>query len=129
MQDRVNAIKGREPFRPFAPIVREEIAHELFDLPVARSPYMQFVATCREPERYPAIVHTDGTSRVQTVSKHDHLGLYVLLERWEQATGHRMLLNTSLNIKGEPLVNDIDDARRFARATGVPVAIPAGVLS
>ena len=124
MQDVVNGIKGREPFRPFAPIVRQEIAHELFDLPVAKSPYMQYVARCRELKTYPAIAHVDGTSRVQTVGREEHPGLYAVLENWEKATGHRVLLNTSLNSKGEPLVNTRAQALAFGERTGVRVLVP-----
>lgn len=121
VQDRVNRIKGREPFRPFAPAVLEEHALELFDLPVRRSPYMQYVAECRRPDLYPAITHVDGTSRVQTVSRADNPNFYDLISAFYQRTGCPMLLNTSLNVKGEPLVNTVDDAARFAAATGVEV--------
>jgi carbamoyltransferase len=121
MKDRVNVVKGREPFRPFAPIVRAERAHELFDMPVKASPYMQFVAPCRFPDEYPSITHLDGTSRVQTVARDEHPDLYRLLEAWEAETGCPLLLNTSLNVKGEPLVNTRDDAVRFQAANGVRV--------
>jgi len=121
MKDRVNVVKGREPFRPFAPIVRAERAHELFDMPVKTSPYMQFVAPCRFPDEYPSITHLDGTSRVQTVARDEHPDLYRLLEAWEAETGCPLLLNTSLNVKGEPLVNTRDDAARFQAANGVRV--------
>jgi len=121
MQNMINHVKGREPFRPFAPIVREEIAHELFSLPVERTPYMQFVARCLQPHLYPAIVHVDGTSRVQTVGVDDHAGLHALLMRWEEKTGGRILLNTSLNKKGEPLVNTMAEARSFGERTGLRV--------
>jgi len=121
MKDRVNRIKGREPFRPFAPVVRLERAAELFDLPVAASPYMQFTALCRYPDEYPAIVHTDGTSRVQTVTREEHAGLYTLLEEWERVTGCPVLLNTSLNQRSEPLLDDAADVARFTASTGLPV--------
>jgi carbamoyltransferase len=121
MKDRVNRIKGREPFRPFAPVVRAERAHDLFELPVTVSPYMQFTARCRYPDDYPAIVHRDGTSRVQTVDREQHAGLYALLEAWEARTGCPVLLNTSLNARGEPLLNSPADVRRFSEATGLPV--------
>ena len=121
MKDRVNQIKGREPFRPFAPVVRAERAQDLFDLPVSRSPYMQFVAPCRFPDEYAAIVHKDGTSRVQTVERSEHPGLYTLLEEWEAQTGCPMLLNTSLNSRGEPLLNSAEDVQRFSARTNLPV--------
>ncbi|MBE1490101.1 carbamoyltransferase C-terminal domain-containing protein [Plantactinospora soyae] len=120
-RDRVNRVKGREPFRPFAPVVRQEVAARYFDMPVGASPYMQFTARCRDPRSFPGIVHVDETSRVQTVTRAQHPGLYDLLREYERRTGCPMLLNTSLNLKGEPLVNDRDDAARFSARTGVPV--------
>lgn len=120
-RDRVNRVKGREPFRPFAPVIRQELADRYFDMPVRSSPYMQFTARCRDPRAFPGIVHVDGTSRVQTVTRDQHPGLYDLLGEFERRTGCPMLLNTSLNLKGEPLVNDREQARRFADRTGVPV--------
>jgi carbamoyltransferase len=121
MKDRVNLIKGREPFRPFAPVVRVERARELFDLPVPASPYMQFTARCRAPDEYAAVVHRDGTSRVQTVDRAAHPGLYALLELWEDKTGCPVLLNTSLNSRSEPLLNSADDVAAFSARTGLPV--------
>jgi|TARA_R100000027_G_scaffold6668_1_gene5231 carbamoyltransferase len=108
IKDRVNEIKKREPFRPFAPAILEEFASEYFDMPCEKSPYMQMVVKCRRPDLYPAIVHVDGTSRVQTVSKEDNPEFRELLEMWYKETGCPMLLNTSLNIKGEPILNDKD---------------------
>ena len=81
---------------------------------------MQAVGRCREPEAYPAIVHYDGTSRVQTVAA-DGSGIRKLLEAWYQATGCPLLLNTSLNIRGEPMVNNRADADRFEALYGVRV--------
>jgi carbamoyltransferase len=81
---------------------------------------MQSVAHCRQPDVYPAICHVDGTSRVQTVAK-DGSGIRQLLEAWYKQTGCPMLLNTSLNIRGEPMVNDRADADRFEYEYGVKV--------
>jgi len=81
---------------------------------------MQVIATCRHPDLFPAIVHADGTSRVQTVPK-DGSGIRQLLEYWYKHTGCPMLLNTSLNIRGEPMVNDRSDADRFEKLYGVKV--------
>jgi carbamoyltransferase len=119
IRDRVNRIKQRQEFRPFAPAILAEHAADYFDGPVG--PYMQYTARCRYPELYPAIVHADGTSRVQTVSAADNPGFRRLLERWYAETGCPMLLNTSLNIKGQPIVNDEIDARGFSQYYGVPV--------
>jgi carbamoyltransferase len=81
---------------------------------------MQSVAVCRRPDLYPAICHVDGTSRVQTVSA-DGSGIRQLLEAWYERTGCPMLLNTSLNIRGEPMVNDRADADRFEQQYSVRV--------
>ena len=122
IKDRVNEIKRRQQFRPFAPVVLEEHADAYFDLPggFVDSRYMQLVGRCRHPDLYPAICHYDGTSRIQTVPK-DGSGIRRLLEAWYARTGCPMLLNTSLNIRGEPMVNDRRDADRFEQLYGVRV--------
>ena len=122
IKDQVNSIKRRQKFRPFAPVILEELADQFFVMPNcwSDSRYMQVVAHCRFPDKYPAIIHVDGTSRVQTVPK-DGSGIRKLLEAWYAATGCPMLLNTSLNIRGEPMVNDRRDADRFEQLYGVMV--------
>jgi carbamoyltransferase len=122
IKDRVNEIKRRQQFRPFAPVILAELANTYFDMPsgFSRSPYMQSVARCRHPDAYPAICHHDGTSRVQTVEA-DGSGIRKLLEKWLSLTGCPMLLNTSLNIRGEPMVNDRADADRFEQLYGLKV--------
>jgi carbamoyltransferase len=122
IKDTVNAIKQRQEFRPFAPAILEEHVDMYFDMPAgwSTSRYMQVIARCRHPQLYPAIVHRDGTSRVQTVPK-DASPFRQLLELWYAQTGCPMLLNTSLNIKGKPMVNDHADARNFERQYGVKV--------
>jgi len=119
IKDRVNDIKLRQRFRPFAPVILEEHANDFFTGPMG--PYMQFTARCRYPETYPAIVHGDGTSRVQTVGKRDSPDLHGLLERWYELTGCPMLLNTSLNVKGQPIVNTRLDAIEFEKQYNVKV--------
>jgi carbamoyltransferase len=123
IKDRVNEIKRRQQFRPFAPVILEECVGDYFEMPpnYTTSPYMQVVARCRHPDQFPAIIHVDGTSRVQTVSKDCGSGIRQLLERWYVETGCPMLLNTSLNIRGEPMVNDRADADRFEQLYGVKV--------
>jgi carbamoyltransferase len=122
IKDRVNEIKRRQKFRPFAPVILAEQAELFFSMPrgFRNSPYMQSVARCRYPDTYPAIVHHDGTSRVQTVSDNGS-GIRRLLEKWFVLTGCPMLLNTSLNIRGEPMVNDRADADRFEQLYGITV--------
>jgi carbamoyltransferase len=82
---------------------------------------MQCTARCKRPDLFPAIVHHDGTSRVQTVGKRDGSGIRELLEKWFVLTDCPMLLNTSLNIRGEPMVNDRADADRFEARYGIKV--------
>ena len=122
IKDTVNEIKRRQKFRPFAPVILEEYVHTYFDMPNNwnNSRYMQVVGTCRFPDLFPAIVHHDGTSRIQTVPK-DGSGIRELLEKWYVLTGCPMLLNTSLNIRGEPMVNDRSDADRFEKLYNVKV--------
>ena len=122
IKDKVNEIKRRQQFRPFAPVILEEYVDMYFDMPVGfnNSRYMQVIARCRHPDLFPAIVHHDGTSRVQTVPK-DGSGIRELLEKWYVLTGCPMLLNTSLNIRGEPMVNDRNDADRFEKLYNVKV--------
>ena len=69
-------------------------------------------------EKYPSIVHLDGTSRLQEVTEEPHR---TLLQEWKKETGCPMLLNTSLNVKGEPIVNTEEDAKNFENRTGVKV--------
>ena len=121
IKDKVNAIKKRQKFRPFAPAILLEDVHDYFDMPQKTSPYMQFTGVCKYPKEFPAIVHVTGESRVQTVTKADNEGFYNLLKTWKDKTGCPMLLNTSLNIKGRPMVNDDKDGGDFRRKYNVKV--------
>jgi carbamoyltransferase len=122
IKEQVNRIKRRQQFRPFAPVILEEHVDQYFDLPGGwvDSRYMQIVGRCRHPDLFPAVTHVDGTSRVQTVPA-DGSGIRRLLEAWYTATGCPMLLNTSLNIRGEPMVNNRSDADRFEQLYNVRV--------
>jgi carbamoyltransferase len=122
-KDRMNTIKKRQKFRPFAPVVLAEHADMYFEMPaiVPDSPYMSYVIRCRVPDLIPGVVHVDGTSRVQTVSADDNPQFRRLLEAWYAASGCPILMNTSLNIKGEPLVNTWDDALQFQKRHNVKV--------
>ena len=123
IKDMVNQIKRRQKFRPFAPAILEEDVNEYFDLPtgVKNTPYMQYTAAYTHGKDCPAILHYDNTSRVQTVSKSDNEGFYELLKAWKKKTGCPILLNTSLNIKGMPMVNDTKDGKAFTNKYGVKV--------
>lgn len=119
VKDLVNSVKRRQKFRPFAPAILEEHASEYFDGPVSR--YMQMVSFCKKSEELPAIVHADGTSRVQTVSEDCDTILRDVLEEWYKRTGCPVLLNTSLNIRGEPMVHSTVSAIRFEKEYNVKV--------
>ena len=123
IKDLVNGIKRRQKFRPFAPAILEEDVNDYFDLPkaVKNTPYMQYTAAYTHGKDCPAILHHDGTSRVQTVSKTDNEGFYELLTAWKKETGCPILLNTSLNIKGQPMVNDRYDADMWTHTYKVKV--------
>jgi len=114
IKDKVNLIKQRELFRPFAPVVMEECADKWFDMNFD-SPYMQYTVKCLQPDKIPSVVHKDGTSRVQTVNKYQHRGLWRTLNKFYLQTGVPVLLNTSLNIKGQPLLNDELDIQAWEK--------------
>jgi len=110
IKNKINLIKNRQTFRPFAPSVLEEETYMYFDLPNGTtSRYMQFTARVKNPNMLPAICHIDGTTRVQTVPKSTD-PFRRLLEHWKETTGCAALLNTSLNIKGQPLMSNRKDA-------------------
>jgi carbamoyltransferase len=113
----VNTIKQREQFRPFAPAILEEYSKDYFSGPMNR--YMQFVAKAKHD--YKSVTHIDGTARVQIVEKENKSILRPILEEWYERTGCPMLLNTSLNIKGQPIVNNEKDAEAFSKQYGVKV--------
>jgi len=119
-KDLVNEIKKRDKFRPFAPAVLEEHAQDYFDMP-PHSRYMSYVYKCKQPTALPAVVHVDNTSRVQTVPETSESILRPILECWYKRTGCPVLLNTSLNIKGKPMVNTWQDAELFAKKYDVVV--------
>jgi carbamoyltransferase len=108
---RLNDIKGREQFRPVAPMVRLERAAEIFDGPLP-SPYMLFTHRVRDGwrERIPAVVHVDGTARIQSVDPAQEPLVARMLEAFERRTGLPVVVNTSLNTAGRPMVDDPRDA-------------------
>jgi carbamoyltransferase len=109
--EKLNDIKGREQFRPVAPMVAAERAAELFEGPLP-SPYMLFTHRVRDPwaARIPAVVHVDGTARIQTVDRETEPLVARMLERFEARTGVPVVVNTSLNTAGRPMVDDPRDA-------------------
>ena len=117
MKDKVNEIKRRQKFRPFAPAILEEYADLFFEGPM--NEYMQFVAKAKHD--YSSVTHIDGTARVQVVRKNCGSIIRDILEEWYECTGCPMLLNTSLNIRGKPMVNTVDDAKEFEKKYNVQV--------
>ncbi|MEA2891641.1 MAG: carbamoyltransferase, partial [Bradyrhizobium sp.] len=121
MKDILNSrVKHRQPFRPFAPIVLVERAKEIFE-GEEDSPFMLIAKPVRPEwrDRIPAIVHVDGTARVQTVSQDTNPMLYRLLKEFEALTGVPVLINTSFNVKGEPIVETPQDAVVCFLTTGI----------
>ncbi|MGW0500950.1 carbamoyltransferase family protein [Streptomyces sp. NPDC003007] len=110
--ERLNRVKGREEFRPVAPMVLAERAHELFSGGPLPSPYMLFVhdVADRWRDRVPAVVHVDGTARIQTVDARQEPLVARMLTAFEQRTGLPVVVNTSLNTAGRPMVDDPRDA-------------------
>lgn len=123
MRDRINAmVKKREAFRPFAPAVSLEQAHLWFDMaPETHLPYMITTVNVREAHReaLPAITHVNGSARVQTVSEKDNPDFHALLKEVGKITGREMLLNTSFNVKGQPMVNTAREAIATFLGTGI----------
>jgi len=121
MKDTLNRrVKFRQAFRPFAPIVIAERAKDIFEGEID-SPFM-LLAMKVKPEwkdKIPAIVHVDGTARVQTVREDQNPKLYRLLKEFEKITGVPVLLNTSFNVKGEPIVETPQDALNCFLGTGI----------
>jgi carbamoyltransferase len=130
MKDIVNTkIKFREPFRPFAPSVLAERAEDYFELPDAARHYparfMLYVVDVRKDRQslLPAITHVDGTGRLQTVRRDTHPRYYRLIEAFGQATGVPVVLNTSFNLKGEPIVNTPAEAFATFSRSGMDVLV------
>ncbi len=121
MKEKINKwVKFREEFRPFAPAVLKERAQEYFDLPFD-SPFMLFAVPVR-PEKHsiiPGVTHVDGTARVQTVSSHDNPRFYSLINHFSDQTGVPVILNTSFNVMGEPIVHTPLEAIRCFYSCGM----------
>jgi len=121
MKDLLNSrVKHRQAFRPFAPIVLAERASEVFEGD-EDSPFMLLAKRVRPEwqDKIPAIVHVDGTARVQTIRQEHNERLYMLLKEFEKITGIPVLLNTSFNIRGEPIVETPADAMKCFLSTGI----------
>lgn len=112
-KDIVNIVKKREKFRPFAGSILEEHAEQWFDmLGMKSSPFMTFSLNVRQDKRHfiPAIVHVDGSCRIQTVNQKQNYHYYNLIDKFYQETGVPILLNTSFNLAGKPIVETASNA-------------------
>ncbi len=120
---RVNLkIKFRESFRPFAPACLEERASEWFDIDRA-SPYMLLVCQVREGKKIPAVTHVDGSARLQTVNRDQHPDFYDLIQAFDQRSGCPVIINTSFNVRGEPIVCTPEDAYLCFMRTNMDVLV------
>jgi carbamoyltransferase len=132
MKDRINqSVKYREAFRPFAPSVLAERAQEYFDMPEGMEvKYMEQVYPVKQEKRgeVPAVVHADGTGRLQTVSAGDNPLYHALIDRFRASTGIPLVLNTSFNLNGEPIVATPDDALRTFMTSGIDALVLGAFL-
>jgi len=125
MKDHINQhIKYREDFRPFAPLVKADMATRFFDLP-APSPHMLLTAPVRDEHRAHllGVTHVDGSARIQTLEQDNDPFLYAVLDRFEALTGYPVLVNTSFNTGGEPIVETPRDAFLTFRQTALDVLV------
>jgi len=117
MKDILNIkIKHRESFRPFAPSILEEHVSEYFDID-RPSPYMLMVVPIKKPKLIPAVTHVDGTGRLQSVSKDANPLYYDLIKEFYKITGIPVIINTSMNVMGEPIVNTPEQAYQMILKT------------
>ena len=128
MRDRINEmIKFREQFRPFAPVVMEEHAQDFFK-DVRNANEMLFTFDAVNAEKIAACVHQDGSARVQTVNAHQNERLYDLLSKFKEKSGVPVLINTSLNRRGEPMVHSPEDALRTFFGSGLDILVMGNFL-
>lgn len=130
MKDELNRrVKKREPFRPYAPAVLENRAGEFFDYS-APSPFMLLIGHVRPEKKdlIPAVVHVDGTARVQSVNEADNKTLHDLIQAFERLTGVPMILNTSFNVSGEPIVETPEDAVKTFLGTDMDLMVMGDCL-
>tara|TARA_B110000495_G_C23025979_1_gene609725 strand:- start:65 stop:1768 length:1704 start_codon:yes stop_codon:yes gene_type:complete len=128
MKDILNKkIKHRESFRPFAPSILEEHASDYFEINTS-SPYMLMVAKVKQPEKIPAVTHVDGTGRLQTVSKNSNPLYYELISEFFKITGVPVIINTSMNVMGEPIVNTPQQAYQMIVKTDMDYIVMGNYL-
>ena len=122
MKDILNLkVKHREHFRPFAPVISKEDAHDYFEIDKDEEPFMLFVYPFKEGKKklVPSVVHVDGTGRLQTTSKEENELYYSVIKEFEKLSGVPILVNTSFNIRGEPIACTPEDAYKCMMGTGI----------
>lgn len=115
-------IKFRESFRPFAPMILDEYKNDYFDLDI-KSPFMLLVADVKIPEKIPSVTHVDGTARIQTVNRTQNDQIYEIIKQFSSLSGVPVILNTSFNIAGEPIVETPEDAVDCFKKTNLDVLV------
>jgi carbamoyltransferase len=121
------AVKNREWFRPFAPVVLEEKAFKWFEFD-GPSPLMLYTVPVLQPEKVPAVTHVDGTARHQTVNENDNKEYYRLIKEFDRQTGVPILINTSFNGKDEPIVETVEDAMKAFNNSDLDAVVINGKL-
>ena len=120
-------IKHRESFRPFAPSILNEYVSDYFEINI-KSPYMLFVAKVKKPDKIPAVTHIDGTGRLQSVSKESNLLYYNLINEFYKLTNIPVIINTSMNVMGEPIVNTPEHAYNMILKTDMDYLVMGNYL-
>ena len=122
-----HVVKNREWFRPFAPVTLEECYQDWFDFPIP-SPYMLYTAQVKQPEKIPAVTHVDGSARFQTVTEESNKHYYEIIKAFGKLTGIPVLLNTSLNGNGQPILETEEDAREFYKNSKLDMMVINGFI-
>lgn len=122
-----HVVKNREWFRPFAPVTLEECYQDWFDFPIP-SPYMLYTAQVKQPEKIPAVTHVDGSARFQTVTEESNKHYYEIIKAFGNLTGVPVLLNTSLNGNGQPILETEEDAREFYKNSNLDMMVINGFI-
>ena len=122
-----HVVKNREWFRPFAPVTLEECYQDWFDFPIP-SPYMLYTAQVKQPQRIPAVTHVDGSARFQTVNRQTNPHYYEIIKAFGNLTGVPVLLNTSLNGNGQPILETEEDAKEFYKNSNLDMMFINGSM-
>ena len=122
-----HVVKNREWFRPFAPVTLEECYQDWFDFPIP-SPYMLYTAQVKHPEKIPAVTHIDGSARFQTVNRQTNPHYYEIIKAFGNLTDVPVLLNTSLNGNGQPILETEEDAKEFYKNSNLDMMFINGCI-